>query len=179
MPKTEDVRAAFTKSILRDAISALLQSHDFETITINEICRAAVISRSTFYNHYEDKYDLMVDYMSHIIFSPQMTLDMDLEVYFEHILSVLDDHHEVISRLTKISDTMELKWKMDNMFHMQFFEYFNKKYPDGSKRDVPVEILASYHCHGIMQVCMMWIKKHNSATKKALAKYLAEQLRQA
>ncbi|MDD6864570.1 MAG: TetR/AcrR family transcriptional regulator [Lactobacillus sp.] len=31
---------------------------DFEKITIKDICTQAMIGKSTFYYHYEDKYDL-------------------------------------------------------------------------------------------------------------------------
>ena len=38
---------------------AMLGEKDFEHITITELCRAAEISRITFYSHYSDKYALL------------------------------------------------------------------------------------------------------------------------
>lgn len=37
---------------------SLLAEKDFEKITIKDICTQAMIGKSTFYYHYEDKYDL-------------------------------------------------------------------------------------------------------------------------
>lgn len=41
---------------LRDLV--FLENKDFERITINDICSRAAVHRSTFYNHFQDKYDL-------------------------------------------------------------------------------------------------------------------------
>lgn len=41
---------------LRDLV--FLENKDFECITINDICKRAAVHRSTFYNHFQDKYDL-------------------------------------------------------------------------------------------------------------------------
>lgn len=41
---------------LRDLV--FLENKDFERITINDICKRAAVHRSTFYNHFQDKYDL-------------------------------------------------------------------------------------------------------------------------
>lgn len=55
----EDKRIAKTKKNLKDAMIAMLGEKDFEHITITELCRAAEISRITFYSHYSDKYALL------------------------------------------------------------------------------------------------------------------------
>lgn len=55
----EDKRIAKTKKNLKNAMIAMLGEKDFEHITITELCRAAEISRITFYSHYSDKYALL------------------------------------------------------------------------------------------------------------------------
>ena len=55
----EDKRIAKTKKNLKNAMLAMLGEKDFEHITITELCRAAEISRITFYSHYSDKYALL------------------------------------------------------------------------------------------------------------------------
>lgn len=53
-----DLRYQKTKIAILRAIEVLLQNKDFEKISIKDICEAAQISRSAFYLHYTDKYDL-------------------------------------------------------------------------------------------------------------------------
>ena len=55
----EDKRIAKTKKNLKNAMIAMFGEKDFEHITITELCRAAEISRITFYSHYSDKYALL------------------------------------------------------------------------------------------------------------------------
>ncbi|THF79582.1 TetR family transcriptional regulator [Cohnella fermenti] len=45
--------------LITEAFSALLAAHPFDKISVHAIVRKAGISRSTFYLHFQDKYDLM------------------------------------------------------------------------------------------------------------------------
>ena len=55
----EDVRIIKNKRVIENAIILLLQRKEFSKITIQDICQEALVSRSTFYAHYLDKYDLL------------------------------------------------------------------------------------------------------------------------
>lgn len=48
-----------TQQILMNALSRLLQTKRFDDITVTDITHIAKLGRTTFYNYYEDKYDLM------------------------------------------------------------------------------------------------------------------------
>lgn len=54
-----DKRVIKTKIIIKNAFLELLEEKSFEEISIAAICERALISRSTFYAHYEDKYKLL------------------------------------------------------------------------------------------------------------------------
>lgn len=49
-----------TRKLLADALIQLLyiEKRNFESLTVNEICEKALIHRTTFYGHFEDKYEL-------------------------------------------------------------------------------------------------------------------------
>lgn len=55
----EDKRILKTRKVIISAFFTLLQKKDFSKITIKEISTVALISKSTFYDHYLDKYDLV------------------------------------------------------------------------------------------------------------------------
>src|SRR3954468_20213808 len=54
-----DLRVLRTYKFLWDALMALLTEHDFESITVTDICERAMVHRTTFYKHYEDKNGLL------------------------------------------------------------------------------------------------------------------------
>ncbi len=55
-----DLRVRRTHKLLWDALMALMIERDFESITVTDICDRAMVHRTTFYKHFEDKYDLLL-----------------------------------------------------------------------------------------------------------------------
>src|SRR5258707_3194308 len=53
-----DRRIPRTKAALQHALTSLILKKDYEAITIQDICDAANVGRSTFYAHYTSKDDL-------------------------------------------------------------------------------------------------------------------------
>lgn len=52
-------RQTTTKESLRTALAILLTEEDFTSISISKLCKKAGINRTTFYLHYNDKYDFL------------------------------------------------------------------------------------------------------------------------
>ncbi len=55
----EDLRVRRTHKLLWEALMTELAQRSFEEITVKELCERAMVHRSTFYKHYEDKYALL------------------------------------------------------------------------------------------------------------------------
>ena len=58
MTNSSDLRYIKTEQHILDAFKACVRETGFERLQISAICRRALISRNTFYAHYEDKYAL-------------------------------------------------------------------------------------------------------------------------
>lgn len=54
-----DLRVRRTYKFLWKALIELLMERNFEEISVTEICDRAMVHRTTFYKHYEDKYGLL------------------------------------------------------------------------------------------------------------------------
>src|SRR5258708_30075676 len=54
-----DLRVRRTHKLLWEALMAELSERAFEEITVKDICDRAMVHRTTFYKHYEDKYALL------------------------------------------------------------------------------------------------------------------------
>jgi AcrR family transcriptional regulator len=63
----EDRRIIKTKKTIKSTLIGILQEMPFEKITVTEICSRGIISRITFYTHYEDKYVLAEELFSDYI----------------------------------------------------------------------------------------------------------------
>ena len=64
MVKKTDLRVIKTKNLIYNTLIELMKDKTFEEIKVSDICNKALINRSTFYSHYEDKYDLLVDFIN-------------------------------------------------------------------------------------------------------------------
>ena len=64
MNKNEDLRVRKTKANLYKALIELMEEKSFEDIKVIDICRVSLINRSTFYDHFNDKYELLNSFMN-------------------------------------------------------------------------------------------------------------------
>ena len=55
----ENRKTRYTKMVLRESLMELMKTRPISAINVKEICAYADISRSTFYTHYKDQYDLL------------------------------------------------------------------------------------------------------------------------
>ncbi len=62
-----DLRVRRTKQILRQALMDLMNEKSYEAITVAEIAERAMVNRTTFYRHYEDKSDLFTRGMDEML----------------------------------------------------------------------------------------------------------------
>jgi AcrR family transcriptional regulator len=61
-----DRRVARTRAALQHALIGLILKRGYEAITIQDICKAANVGRSTFYSHYTTKEDLKRSGLQHL-----------------------------------------------------------------------------------------------------------------
>jgi AcrR family transcriptional regulator len=54
-----DPRIRRTRLLLQQALKNLLETKEFDKISVQEIAEAATVNRATFYDHYSDKYALL------------------------------------------------------------------------------------------------------------------------
>lgn len=71
-----------TLSSFSSTMLLLLTKKTFEEITVNELCSLSNFPRATFYNYFDDKYDL-INYCWH---------DLAAQIHLEEI-PLIDDHH--------------------------------------------------------------------------------------
>ncbi|WP_067937016.1 TetR/AcrR family transcriptional regulator [Alicyclobacillus kakegawensis] len=57
--KAVDLRVRRTRKLLQEAFLKLMAQKSFQAITVQDITALAMVNRSTFYDHFADKYELM------------------------------------------------------------------------------------------------------------------------
>lgn len=62
-----DRRVSRTRRLLRDALFALILEKGFDAVTVEEITNRADLGRTTFYLHYRDKEDLLLESIGELV----------------------------------------------------------------------------------------------------------------
>jgi AcrR family transcriptional regulator len=62
----EDLRVRRTRKLLQRALLEAASEKGFAHVTVGDIAERAMVNRATFYRHYEDKYDLLRQYMEEL-----------------------------------------------------------------------------------------------------------------
>ncbi len=108
-----DLRTIKTEKALFKALETLLRVKSFDRITVQDICNEALINRVTFYNHYEDKYDLFdhyVDYvLENLIKTSVNTSTTSINDYLKSVImnvtKMLYENKNILKSLTNVNDS--------------------------------------------------------------------------
>ena len=99
----QDLRVTKTIRQIDHSLISCLQKSSFDRITVDMLCKEALINRSTFYRYYEDKYDLLNNYMNRLFtefrsfvkvdFVLASAVNVDDQVYQSNFTDLLDHLH--------------------------------------------------------------------------------------
>ena len=85
MHNESDSRSARrTKHLFKDALMRLLETESFACITVKDIVETAEYNRTTFYNHYYDKFDLLDDITQDLLNGLAVTVKESFEHYHQN-----------------------------------------------------------------------------------------------
>jgi len=163
-----------TQTIIKDAFIALLKEKSFSSITIDSICEKAMIHRSTFYRHYEDKYVLFSDVSNAIAISlfEQTNQSLNLEhQLFEEIIEYIDANRALFFNITSKNNNLELYEKMIQFGARDLYENSAKFNDSISKKiqnsDYP-KVLCDFYCSGFFEIIKKWINNEYPFSKEEL-----------
>lgn len=178
-----DKRTMNTYKTLKNALFSELKDKSFEDIKIVDLCKRAEIHRTTFYSHFNDKYelleyaikDLQQDLESNI---QNVKIHLDIKGYYYNLISIFLDHlgsnkDIYISILKNNSDSIminsiysiikkDIKNKIDKFYH-----------ENNSKTD----ILLEFYMGGISNIITWWIQNSMHISKENLLKEIKSLLK--
>ncbi|RZI04962.1 TetR/AcrR family transcriptional regulator [Staphylococcus condimenti] len=107
-----DLRVQKTHLLLRNTFLEMMETKQFEDITVSELCDKALIRRSTFYRHYNDKYDylnkLIEDFMMRVRalhinqYNPKHPEDYFYQ-FLNDILAFMNDNKKLVHAIANIN----------------------------------------------------------------------------
>ena len=167
-----------TLDALSGAMFLLLSEKAFEEITVGELCEQAQYPRATFYNYFDDKYDLL-NYcwlslaekigLSEYHHAPENEM---LYLFFDQIYAFTKQNNEQISCV--LSHNPEVGYMFSsfrNFLNSQMRRIF-RECPDALHKDIPNELLADHYSNTLFLVGQWSTVKDSTWDKKQAIKYL-------
>lgn len=163
-----------TLTALSGAMFSLLSEKSFEEITVGALCEQAQYPRATFYNYFEDKYDLL-NYcwlalaekigLSDYHHAPENEM---LYLYFDRIYTFTKQHHEQISRVLSHNPEVGYMFSSFRSFLNSQMRRIFKDCPDALHKEIPNELLTDHYSSTLFLV-WQWAAIRDPACSKQQA----------
>lgn len=178
--KNEDLRIIKTKKALFISLLELMKTKSFENIKISDICENALINRSTFYSHYNDKYELLVEMLNNqrnILLSELKKNDniINTKEYFMEVLKIIINHVDqnrdvymailVNNRNGILMDILLDTTNKDINDRLSFDNVI-------SSSIIPSDIISKFYFGAILNLGIEWLTNPDKYTKEELILYL-------
>lgn len=159
MEEKIDLRVKRTKEYLAKTLLRLLEKQSFSKISVNDICLEASVSRSAFYYHFQDKYDLVLfalDSLKQTFPSDQASLSLE-----DRLRLVLDNVKQNI-RVFKNLLLADLDVELLNLFRQSFRANFQAQGLDIKDCSIPgiPEITMVFYVSGISSSIIHWVQNN-------------------
>ena len=162
--KKEDLRIVKTRKALYSALMALLKRRRFSKITVHDICAESLVSRTAFYAHYTDKYNLLGQWLAEQRNQLWQIFQNDTDRQAEdRLCDFLYMHSDVIANLLE-----DANQEQQNLLY-RFLS------PDvdcaGSQRD---SVLADFLAGGMFYLIVRRTRRYRKALKKEEIRTIVE-----
>lgn len=171
-----------TLEAFRREMFSLLAEKPFEEITVGELCENAQYPRATFYNYFDDKYDLL-NYcwmslaerigLSEYHYEPESQM---LFLYFDRIYSFTKEHIDVVSKILLYNSEVGYMFSSLRNFMNSQMRIIFKDCPDALKREMPTELLADHYSNTLFLVWQWTVTKERGCDSQQAQNYLRKLL---
>ena len=156
----------------------LLSEKSFEEITVGELCKRANYPRATFYNYFEDKFDLLnycwfcLTKEIHLEDYQYLPHGETLHIFFDRIYDFSKENAKKIhSIFTHNSEIGYMFSSFLNFMNSQMRNIF-RTCSDAEKSTVPNEILADHYSNTLLLIWQWYHVKNQNCTKEQAFEYL-------
>lgn len=179
MKKKEDLRIIKTKKNLYEGLLQLMKDISFEDIKVSEICNVSLVNRSTFYDHFSDKYELLEALIKDLEneLSEKLENNQKFESAKEYYMSMISilfkhisDNLNVYSSIVKTNNN----GIASDMFREAILKDVKKTLDNSSykKSFIPTDIVSTFYVSAVISVCIDYIKDSNKYTMEEILSYL-------
>lgn len=181
MKKKEDLRILKTKASLYRGLMNLMKNKPFEDIKISDICKVSLINRSTFYDHYNDKYELIQSLMNDMREELLEKLDKskktkNIKEYYIELIKVLLEHInsniDIYSAVVKINSNSIARDMMTDAIIISAAKEIDSNFENISS--IPTKTIVLYYASAIINIIIDNLYNNKQFDTKELIHIITE-----
>ena len=150
-----DLRQKKTLRAITEAFYALRKQKKLEAITVTELCRAAEISKATFYLHYRDIFDLSEQLQNQVIESVFSKIEDPMKIltdsagFMQSCVQAVEQESERINIIFSDAQLSALP-----VYILRYLKDHIFANAPQLREDSKIQVLLTYHVMGSYYACM-------------------------
>lgn len=174
----EDLRIIRTRKLLCTALMELMQQSSFDKLSVNDICEKAMVHRATFYNHFNDKNDLLnytIDELQEELFEKSIeneTYNSQKEMLMALVECVIDFMVENKQKLALVyKNSADKISSLVSTTVKRSIRYLLSKNKYKQEYLLPVDIIVNFFTGGITMIGIDWLESTTPYSKEEMLKF--------
>jgi AcrR family transcriptional regulator len=174
---SNDLRVIKNRKAIQDALLTSLESKLFDDITVQDIATQALISRATFYRHFEDKY-LLIEAMLKERIAPlaarfrqssgkATNLSAGWLLLFEHIADSKSFYKAVLGK----HGSLFIRSYVQDLIGDLLLEQFRVTGLDPQRGEIPFDVNAQFISNAFLGVVVWWLENELPYPPEQMAKW--------
>lgn len=178
MKNKTDLRIIKTRNNLYSSLINLLKEKTFEEIKVSDLCNEALINRSTFYSHFDDKYELISSLINDLKKELENELNkiqvnLNTKEYYIEMIKIFLDHIEGKEDIYKSIMINNKNSIIMDMIYDTILNDLNDKIKNDDI-NIPSDIISSFYIGAVVNVGINWLKDGKYYSKEDIVKYIDE-----
>ena len=181
----EDLRVRRTRKLLQKALLEATTEKGFAHVTVRDIVERAMVNRATFYRHYQDKYDLLKQYIEELSglidsqggeSSPDDRRDPSADSPPAGLVNLLRhmqenaDFYRVM--LGKQGDPAFCMQSFRSYIEQGFRRMLSNQVPQADPSRPPIDLTVSYVLHAGVGAIVWWLENDQLCSPEQMAVWL-------
>ncbi|MGN1370663.1 MAG: TetR/AcrR family transcriptional regulator [Candidatus Coprovivens sp.] len=164
-----------TKTLIVRAFFSLLEKKSFDEIRVNEICDVAMVHKTTFYNHFEDKYDLLNFIVKELHNDIKNKADTNNGI-IAYYLSIARLYIEKAKENPDLINALNSS-RSDGLSSYMLYDIYVKDVEEqianlDISMDIPARYIADFYVSAVFSLLNSWFRNGMKEDEETIIKYI-------